>query len=51
MSLIAITFFPKVLHLVNYFVNNFLFEIGLGYVKLVKVTAPDGTIPISSLSM
>ena len=34
------------LHLVSYFVINFLSEIDLGYVKLMKVVAPDGTIPI-----
>ena len=39
-------FFPKVLYLINYFVKQFLFEIDLGYVKPIKVTAPDGTIPI-----
>ena len=43
----ATIFFPKVLHLVNNFLlSNFLPEIDLGYVQLVKVTTPDGTIPI-----
>ena len=38
--------FPKVLRLVNYFVEQFLAEIDLSYVKLLKVTTPDGMIPI-----
>ena len=43
----ATSFFPKVLHLVNNFLsNNFLPEIDLGYVQLIKVTTPDGMIPI-----
>ena len=46
-------FFPKVLHLVSYTLsNNFLSELDLAYVKLIKVSAPDGTIPIKlSLSI
>ena len=39
-------FFPKGLHLVNYFVEQFLSEIDLASKQLIKVTAPDGTIPI-----
>ena len=46
MSPNAIIFFPKVHNLVNYFVNKFLSDIDLCYVKLIKVTALDGTIPI-----
>ena len=46
MSPSAIIFFPKVLHLVSYFVKNLLFEVDLGYVKLIKFTASDSTIPI-----
>ena len=51
MSPSAIFFFPKVLHLVNYFVNNFLSEIDLCYVKLIKVAAVDGTIPIKPFNV
>ena len=31
--------------------NNFLSEIDLGYVQLIKVTAPDGTIPIKPFNV
>ena len=44
-------FLPKVLHLVNYFVEQLLPEIDLGYVQLIKVTAPDGTIPIKPFNI
>ena len=47
----AINFFPKLLHLVNYFVEQFLSEIDLGYVKLIKMTAPNGTIPIKPFNV
>ena len=31
--------------------NNFLSEIDLGYEKPIKVTAPDGTIPIKPFNV
>ena len=31
--------------------NNFLSQIDLGYVQLIKVTAPDGTIPIKPFNI
>ena len=37
--------------LANYSSNNFLSEIDLGYEKPIKVTAPDGTIPIKPFNV
>ena len=51
MSPSAIIFLPKVFHLVSYFVKNFLSEIDLGYAKLIKVNAPDGTISIKPFNV
>ena len=51
MSPSAIIFFQKCFIQSTTLPNNFLSETDFGYVKLIKVTAPDGTIPIEPFNV
>ena len=51
MSPSAISLFQKCFIQSITSLNNFLSEIDLGYEKLIKVTAPDGAIPIKPFNV